>query len=153
VKTLYQLGELTRMRADFNRALPLLSEALVLTREMGEVGQITLVSVSLTRTHLSLGDFRSAKLVLRGWLRETRGIKPISSLLAGITLLAQLAVAEGSREKAIRLLTALNGYQIPDEMQTIVEGLSSRLNLSLDPKATPQPHSQLMGLLREILDE
>jgi DNA-binding SARP family transcriptional activator/predicted ATPase len=152
-KTLYQLGELTRMRADFNRALPLLSEALVLTREMGEVGQITLVSVSLTRTHLSLGDLRSAKLVLRGWLRETRGIKPISSLLAGITLLAQLAVAEGSREKAIRLLTALNGYQIPDEMQTIVEGLSSRLNLSLDPKATPQPHSQLMGLLREILDE
>jgi DNA-binding SARP family transcriptional activator/predicted ATPase len=152
-KTLYQLGELTRMSADFNRALPLLAEALVLTREIGEVGQITLVSVSLTRIYLALGDLRAAKLVLRGWLRETRGVKPISSLLTGTTLLAQLAMAEGSREKAIMLLTALNGYQIPDEMQTTVQELASRLSLSLDPKATPKPHSQLMGMLREFLDE
>jgi ATP/maltotriose-dependent transcriptional regulator MalT len=152
-KSMSRLGELAYLCADYSRAVSLLTEALAMVRDYGNVQYSSVLGIGLARAHLSVGNLPAARLSLRSWLQDAATIGNPDTLLKGFTVLAQLLLAEGNREKTNTLLGSIVGYPLPAEIRSTIEELASRVELQLGTAPSPEPLESLVELAREVLYE
>lgn len=122
-------------------------------RDYGDIGYSTPTEVHLARAYLALGDMQNVKTALRRWFQNATVIGSPEVLLPGLCVLGQLFVAEGDREKAKALITAMNGYSFDKDIQPLVIDLAQKLGLSLDNPLQPKPLSVLIEIAGVLLED